>query len=250
MYTYPDFFARFYDVIYEDLRGAVDSEYFLNEILQTKGKVLEIGVGTGRLFSRALEQGADIYGIDVSPPMIEVLKTKIPGEHHHRIELENMITFHHRFTFPLIIAPFRVFMHILTKQEQLDALNQVYAHLEPGGCFIFDVFIPDLYLLLEGIEEKKDVDKEYLPGRKIRRYVTSRPDLIHQILDVTFRIEWDEEDGFRREKWQVPLRFLFRYELEHLLERSEFNNQYTIYGDYNKHELNSSSTDFLVVCTK
>lgn len=250
MYTYPDFFARFYDVIYEDLRGAVDSEFFLNEILETEGKVLEIGVGTGRLFSRALEQGADMYGIDVSPAMIEVLKTKILKEHHHRIEIENMITFSHRFTFPLIIAPFRVFMHILTKQEQLAALNRVYDHLEPGGRFIFDAFIPDLNLLIEGLTDEKDVDKEYLPGRKIRRYVTTRPDLTSQLLNVTFRIEWDEEDGFRREKWQVPLRFTFRYEMEHLLERSRFQKQYTIYGDYEKHDLGPSSTDFLVVCTK
>ena len=61
-FEYPDFVARFYDVIYKKVRSGVDTKYFMNKILKTGGKVLEIGVGTGRFFINALAKGADIYG--------------------------------------------------------------------------------------------------------------------------------------------------------------------------------------------
>jgi len=44
---YPDFVVRFYDVVYHQIRSHIDEAYFLDQIAQAKGKVLEIGVGTG-----------------------------------------------------------------------------------------------------------------------------------------------------------------------------------------------------------
>ena len=66
--SYPEPFARFYDVIYSHLR-TVDRDFFLWAIRETRGPVLEIGVGTGRLFLDAINAGADIYGIDISLTM-------------------------------------------------------------------------------------------------------------------------------------------------------------------------------------
>ncbi len=49
---YSKTLARFYDQIYHQLRDGVDYVFFQKEIIQTKGKILEVGVGTGRLFFR------------------------------------------------------------------------------------------------------------------------------------------------------------------------------------------------------
>ena len=81
---YPEYIARFYDVIYAHLR-TVDHDYFLRTIISTKGPVLEIGVGTGRFFIDALHGGADIYGVDLSETMLDQLKKNLGGKHHHRI---------------------------------------------------------------------------------------------------------------------------------------------------------------------
>jgi len=59
-FQYPDVFARFYDVIYDQIRSETDHDYFLKKILAAKGPVLEVGVGTGRFFIEALSKGADI----------------------------------------------------------------------------------------------------------------------------------------------------------------------------------------------
>jgi SAM-dependent methyltransferase len=185
-HEYPVTFARFYDTIYHGMRDSVDNEYFQQEISSVNGKVLETGAGTGRLFMNALQNKADIYGIDISMAMLDVLYGKLPKNQHYRVSKQNIIDFSLDIKFDLVIAPFRVFMHLLDKNDQLRALNNVHAHLNPGGRFIFDVFVPALDLLQNGIKERVDFDGEYAPGHRLKRVVTSIPDLINQKLDITF----------------------------------------------------------------
>ncbi len=246
---YPDFFARFYDLIYHQLRNGIDNNFFLNEVKNNKGKTLEIGVGTGRFFIDALKYDADVYGIDISNSMIEVLKNKLNNDQYLRVSNQSIIDFSFDFKFDLIIAPFRVIMHIIKKEDQLAALNNVCKHLNPGGRFIFDAFIPDLNQLIHGIDNKVDFEGEYDKGTKVRRIVSTNPDLINQLINVTFRLEWNEGDKLKSEAWDMALRFFFRFELEHLVERSDFSS-YKILGDYSGNELNASSKEFIVVCQK
>jgi len=246
---YPKIFARFYDLIYHQIRENVDNEFFLNKVKNAKGKVLEIGVGTGRFFAEALNFGADIYGIDVSGSMIDVLKSKLEINQYFRITKQSIVDFNFDFGFDLIIAPFRVLMHVLDKEKQLAAINNVFRHLNQGGMFIFDTFIPDLNQLIKGLENIRDFEAEYEPGKLIRRIVSTKPDLIKQLINITFRFEWEEENSTKSDEWNFQLRFIFRYEMEHLIERSKFS-EYQIFGDYQGHELNQNSREFIVICSK
>src|SRR3989304_4272085 len=119
MNQYPEYIARFYDVIYTQLR-TVDRDYFLRKIKQVDGPVLEIGVGTGRFFIDALSGGADIYGIDVSPTMLKQLYQKLDKDQHHRVVLQDACSMNLQKQFELIIAPFRVFSHIKNSEDQID----------------------------------------------------------------------------------------------------------------------------------
>ena len=248
-FEYPETFARFYDLIYNYMRDSVDHEFYLREIKHTKGRVLEIGTGTGRFFIDALNRGTDIYGFDISPSMISVLLSKLEKKQHKRITNQNIIDFKYNFKFDLAIAPFRVFMHLIEKEEQIKALNNVYKHLKSGGRFIFDVFVPDLNQLLNGITNQTDFDGEYEPGKRMKRSVSTKPDLINQIINIDFLLEWDEDEGTKQEHWKTPLRFFFRYELEHLLDRSDFEN-YKILGDFSGNELDQTSREFILICQK
>ena len=192
---YPDFFARFYDLIYHKVRDGVDNKFYLEKIKNTRGKILEVGTGTGRLLIEALENGADIYGIDISPAMLDILKTKLSENNQGRISIQNIIDFKSDIRYDLIIAPFRVFMHLIGKEDQLNALNNVYESLNPGGQFIFDLFVPDLKPLINGLENVVDFDGEYEPGKRVKRIVSTKPDLINQIINITFRLEWNDDNS-------------------------------------------------------
>jgi SAM-dependent methyltransferase len=248
-HSYPEFFARFYDRLYDRLRKGIDHAFFLDRIRGAKGPVLEAGTGTGRLFLPALRQGADMYGFDISESMLNRLRSKLEPADHYRISVQNIVDFQYKTGFDLIIAPFRVFQHLLEVSEQITALNNVYAHLNPGGIFIFDAFVPDLNILQEGLHDVVDFDGEYEPGRKLKRMVSSRADLIAQQIHVTFHLEWDEDNRVNKRHWSVPMRFFWRYELEHLLERSAFGT-FEILGDYHGNKLSEESREFIVECKK
>jgi len=247
---YPNSFARFYDTIYHQMRDSTDHDYFQGQIRKTSGKILEVGAGTGRMFSVALDNGADIYGLDISESMLEVLYKKIPATQHFRISQQNITDFTFDFRFDLIIAPFRVIMHLIDKEDQIRALNNVYNHLNKNGIFIFDTFVPDLNQLINGLKNQKDFEGEYKPGFKIRRYVSTTPSLINQTITVNFHLEWEEKEGLKHDDWILPMRFFFRYELEHLVERSGFESNYDITGDYRGNKLSNDSKEFIVTCRK
>lgn len=246
---YPDFIAEFYDLIYHQVRDGVDNEFYFNRIKEAKGRVLEAGSGTGRLFIQSLDSGADIYGIDISPAMLNILRSKLKKEDLHRISLQNITDFYFDRKFNLIVAPFRVFMHLLKKEDQIKALKNVHRHLAIGGKFIFDVFVPDLNSLIKGMDNIKDFEGEYETGKRIKRIVTTRPDLINQTIGITFRYEWDSDGKVISKEWNTTLRFFFRYEMEHLLEKAGFRN-YSILGDFEGSPINKDSKEFIMVCEK
>lgn len=246
---YPEFFARFYDVLYEKLRGGEDSKYYQRKIAETQGPVLELGVGTGRFFIEALNNGADIYGIDLSPEMIRVLKKKLDNKDHHRIAVQDARFFDFKRKFKLIIAPFRMFSHVIDVTDQLKVLNQVNKHLAPDGIFIFDLYVPNLSMLSKGIHDLADFDGEYEQGRKLKRIVNMHADLITQISHVNMKLIWQENERRIEKDWNFKMRYFFRFELEHLIERSKLN-LVRIYGDFDENKLQSGSKEFIVVCSK
>lgn len=246
---YPSFFARFYDTIYDQLRTKVDKDFYLGEIAKARGPVLEIGTGTGRFFSEAVHAGADIYGIDVSSSMLEVLKTKTRPEDHWRVSRQNAVDFRFSFKFDLILAPFRVFSHLLTVEEQLKALNNICGYLTDRGRLIFDLYVPNPAMIAAGLDNVVDFEGTYMPGKKLQRCVSMKADIVNQVSDVTMEFTWDEGDHTRTEQWNFQMRYFFRYELEHLVSLSDLHLEH-IYGDFNESPLGPGSKEFIIVCRK
>jgi len=247
---YPDFVARFYDVVYAQVRDGVDNDYYLGQMAAAGGPVLEIGVGTGRLLAEARRRGIDAWGLDLSPAMVERCRTRlVPGDR-ERVLVANAVEMRLGRRFALIMAPFRVLSHVAAAEDQLRLLRAVHDHLEPGGRFVFDLYVPNLRILLEGLAEFCDFDGEHLPGRRLRRYVASSPaDLARQTTRVRMTFVWDEAAGERREVWQFEMRFFFRHEIEHLVARSPLR-LVAIHGDFDGGPLLPDSREYLVICQR
>jgi ubiquinone/menaquinone biosynthesis C-methylase UbiE len=249
MKEYSKTISRFYDAIYNKLRSPVDLEFYLEQIKNAGGPVLEIGVGTGRIFTEALKQNADIHGIDISENMLDVLREKLPASEHHRVTQADMMDFDLGRKFKLIIVPFRIFMHLQTIDEQLNALRCINEHLSQDGKLVFDVFIPNLKRITEILENKLEHTAEYEPGKTVERYLTSVPDNINQVINITFTFKWKENGEEMSEEDSFPFRYYFRYELVHLIVRAGLRVE-RIFGDFKGGELNNSSTDFVLICNK
>jgi SAM-dependent methyltransferase len=246
---YPDFVARFYDAVYARVRDGVDNEYYLTRMTAAGGPVLEVGVGTGRLLCEARRRGADVWGIDVSSAMIERLRSKLPPEDRARAWVDDAVTMRSDRRFALAVAPFRVLSHVPAVEEQIRFLDNLHDHLLPGGTLIFDLYVPSLRLLLDGLDEHLDFDGEHAPGQRLRRYLTARSDLVRQMTRARMTFVWDEGNEERRADWDFEMRFFFRYEIEHLVARSKLC-LVAMHGDFEEGPLDEGSREFVVVCRR
>ncbi len=249
-YYYNETITRFYDAVYENFPNLVSGmNFYLDEIKNSGGAVLEAGVGTGRIFLPAFDSGADIYGIDYSKNMLEVLKSKLPAKEHHRVWIDDIRKFDTGKAFKLVISPFRVFQHLLTIEDQLNALDSIYNVLEPGGRLIFDVFNPDLKRITHPVENVLEFDGEYLPGHKLQRFFSVNYDNLIQQMDLTFKFIWEEGGLEKTDTFSTKLRYYFRYELENLIGRTKFNLE-NIYGNFKLEELSSKSSEQILILRK
>jgi len=247
---YPDFVARFYDPVYAQVRDGTDNDFYLARMAAAGGPVLEIGAGTGRLLREALRRGIDAWGIDVSPAMVERCQAQLPAERREKVSVADAVTMHLGRRFALVAAPFRVLSHVPEVEDQLRLLDAVHEHLVPGGAFVFDLYLPNLKLLFEGMPETCDFDGEWSPGRRLRRFTSSAPaDLARQTNRVRMEFVWGEADGEHRGDWEFDMRFFFRFEIEHLVARSMLRLE-ALHGDFTGRPLTAESREFVVVCRR
>ncbi len=248
-YKYNEATVKFYDLVYEKLADKGRFAFYQEEISKSKGPVLEAGAGTGMIFVPALKNGADIYGIDHSEYMFKALRSKLDEKDHHRISLQDIREFKLEKKFNLIISPFRVFQHLITIEDQLQALGRIYEHLENEGLLIFDLFCPDTNRLKTEVNNDLEFEGEFEPGKKARRYATVIPDYINQVQNVTFKYVWDSDNGEQMSEYSFPMRYYFRFEIMNLLKLAKFKVKH-FYGDFRRSKLSNSSKEFVIVCSK
>jgi SAM-dependent methyltransferase len=138
--TYGDRVASVYDAMYADVDShAIDALAALAQ----GGKVLELGIGTGRIALPLVEKNVDVQGIDASTSMIERLRAK-PGGDRISITIGNFAEVPVEGKFSLIYVVFNTFFMLASQEEQVRCFQNAKEHLAPGGCFVLEVFFPDV----------------------------------------------------------------------------------------------------------
>lgn len=235
-------FAEFYDYVvpYRDRR---DVAFFVELARQAEGPVLELGCGTGRVLIPMARAGSEIVGLDLSSPMLAVCREKLSRESadvQARVKLvhADMRKFALGQEFRLVTMPFRSFQHLLTVEEQLSCLSSIHTHLGPGGRMALDVFNPSLPRLVDDrylVEAEEEPPFTMPDGRRVvrRSRIVSR-DPARQILEVEFTYTVATPEGGEEQlTYRTPIRYLFRFEAEHLLARSGFAVE-SIWADYDR----------------
>ena len=121
---------------------------FLAE-LAGDGAALELGIGTGRIALPLSERGVRVQGIDLSEAMVARLRAK-PGGREIGVTIGDFATTRVEGTFSLAYLVFNTIMNVTTQDEQVACFRNVAEQLEPGGCFVIEVAIPELQRLPPG----------------------------------------------------------------------------------------------------
>jgi SAM-dependent methyltransferase len=113
------------------------------------GAALELGIGTGRIALPLSRRGIRVHGIDLSEAMAARLRAK-PGSEEIGVTIGDFATATVDGTFSLAYLVFNTINNLTTQEEQVACFQNVAAHLEPGGCFVIEVGIPQLQRLPPG----------------------------------------------------------------------------------------------------
>jgi SAM-dependent methyltransferase len=113
------------------------------------GAALELGIGTGRIALPLAKRGVRVHGIDLSEAMVARLRAK-PGAESIAVTMGDFATTTVEGRFSLAYLVFNTIMNLTTQAEQVACFQNVAAHLEPGGCFVIEVALPDLQRLPPG----------------------------------------------------------------------------------------------------
>lgn len=236
-----------------------DIGFYLDCAREAGGKVLELGCGTGRVLIPTAAAGHAIVGLDLSPHMLARCREKLraqPPEVQARVRLleGTMTAFELGKTFSLVTMPFRAFQHLLTVEEQLACLACVRHHLTPGGRLVFDIFHPNLVMLHDPAftEEREEFPEIELPdGRRFRRAsrvaAFRRAEQINEVEIITYVRYPDSRE--ERLASAFPIRYFFRYEVEHLLARAGFRLA-ALYGDFDRSALGDDSPEMIFVAER
>jgi len=250
--------ADFYDhvVPYHD---RPDVQFFVDAARERGGPVLELGCGTGRVLIPTARAGFDIVGLDASPHMLSICRRRVDAEPESvrsKVELveADMRAFALDRTFALVTIPFRPFQHLISVEDQLACLGCIRRHLSDGGTLVLDLFNPSLeHLVNQVIGEEFAEEPEFtMPdGRRvIRRHKIAAHDRANQTNDVELIYYVTHPDGHaERRVHAFRFRYLFRFEVEHLLARAGFAVE-TIYSGYDRSAFGSRYPGELIVVAR
>lgn len=107
------------------------------------GPVVEFAIGTGRVALPLGRRGIDVHGVELSPHMVERLRAK-PGAESISVTLGDMTTTRIPGAFRLVYLVANTIMNVTTQDEQARVFANAAGHLEPGGCFVVEVVVPQL----------------------------------------------------------------------------------------------------------
>ena len=218
--------GRYYDQAYRRRRH--DVRFYTKLAVDSGGPVLELGVGTGRVALAIAKAGVEVVGVEPMRPMLNRAQEqlqKLPASVRARVELRegDLGRLRLRRRFPLVIAPFNVWMHLYTREDVERGFATVRHHLEPRGLFVFDVLLPDPASLA------RNPSKRYRGGRvphprgglhyRYSEYFSYEP--MSQVETVMMDFEHPDDD---RKSFCTPLtqRQFFPAELEALLHYNGF----------------------------
>ncbi|HTE21282.1 MAG TPA: class I SAM-dependent methyltransferase [Armatimonadota bacterium] len=199
--TYGERIAGVYDDWY---LGCDDAAIDLLAGLAGGGPVLELGIGTGRLALPLVERGVAMHGIDASEAMVAKLRAK-PGGEAIPVTMGDFAAVEVEGRFALVFVVFNTLFALASQEEQVACFRNVAAHLEEGGAFVVEAFVPDLARYTRG----QTIQATRVEGDHVMLDVT-RHDPVHQRLQSQHVVF--QESGIRL--YPVQLRYAWPSELD------------------------------------
>jgi SAM-dependent methyltransferase len=199
------------------------------------GPALEFAIGTGRVAIPLSERRVPVAGIELCPPMVERLRTKV-DEATIPVIVGDMATAVAPGEFVLVYLVFNGISNLLTQPEQVQCFHNAARHLRPGGRFVIELFIPALRQLPPGQHATVfHVEPGYIG---LDTY-----DVLNQQL-VSHHVHF--ADGGQARVWRSPHRYIWPAELDLMAQLAGFELE-SRHADWSNGEFTPESNQHVSV---
>ena len=261
-------FAELYEITHKNKDD--DLALYLEYANHANSTILEIGCGTGRVSFALAAAGRSVFGIDYSENMLKIAREKLQEADE---AIRSSVQFERQDMaqmdlpgrlFNLALMPYGEFAHILERPRQDATLAAIYDHLNSDGRLIIGMSNWDprevrtsyhggeiarwgsnMPVRYEGTFE--DSQRQ----RTITRYIARGYDPSVQIAIHVYIHEIADNNGVLIAKKTniLPIRYVFRHEMEMLLEKAGFQVE-ALFGSYDKQPFVHDSKRMIFVARK
>lgn len=209
---------------------------FLAQLART-GPALELAIGTGRIALPLSQRGVSVHGIELSPATVAEMRTR-PGAERIGVAIGDMATTRVEGQFRLVYLVANSIANLTTQDAQVACFKNAAAHLEPGGHFAIELYIPALQRLP--------------PGQTLVPFTVTPTHLGFEEYDVAAQIAYSHHywilDG-KFDTFSAPFRYVWPSELD-LMARIAGMTLRERWGGWNGQPFTSDSRSHVSVWEK
>jgi SAM-dependent methyltransferase len=201
---FDEWIAQRYETLWPELfdPAVLDPAVAFLADLAGAGPALEFGVGTGRVAVPLSRRGVRVHGIELSPAMVAQLRAT-PGGAGVEVTTGDYATTVAAGRFALVYLLRNTITNLTTQDEQVAAFRNAAAHLEPGGHFVIENYVPEL--------------RRLPPGDTVRVFTATKTHIAYEDYDVARQMAVAHHhwviDG-RLETFSSPHRYVWPAELD------------------------------------
>jgi SAM-dependent methyltransferase len=243
--------AEFYDAIHAGLDD--DAWLWASFAGRSDRPVLDVGTGSGRIALALAREGFRVTGVDPSAAMLARARAAAEREGLRVEWLEGRPpgVAVQREAYGLVLLANDVFLYCEDRDAQVACLRWCAAALHFNGALIIDVPGPAMALDPSSNGQPLVAWSGELPdGRWLTAWHVSEDDLAEQVRELTVLYDVTGPDGvLRRSHGQHRLRYVYRFEMELLLEAAGLEVE-DVCGDYGLGPLTGESERMIVVARR
>ena len=146
--SYGDGFADVYDEWYAGLDDTEVAADVVGDLAHRSAadrppRVLELGVGTGRLAIPMAGRGLDVHGVDASAAMLARLRAGDP-DGRVTVTTGDMVDDQPEGPFDVVVIAYNTLFNLDSAERQAACFAAVARRLHPGGAFVIEAFVPEV----------------------------------------------------------------------------------------------------------
>lgn len=231
------------------VQTSVDIPFFTKEAKKSRGSILELMSGTGRVSVPLIEKGIKLVCVDKSPAMLAVLRGKL---HERGLSADIYESDVRKLTlnkkYDLIFIPFQSISELYKKDDQIQVLSDIYNLLNTNGRFICTLHNPKVRLKkADGRMRLWSVHPlQNKQGELHRLAIESYDPDSCQVTGYQYFEEYDVY-GVMKSKKAIRTRYclLDRISFQKCIKKLGFETV-SLYGDYEYNSFNEDTSPYMI----